>query len=68
MIRRIAVHKVVIEDDVIHMCVLEIDNDGVVRSYKPFEGELPFTEWVGGTVVLVKDECNRLVMEKYGNS
>ena len=35
-------------------CLLEI-NDGVVVSFSHLSEEQPFTEWIGGTVVLVKD-------------
>lgn len=68
MIRRIAVHRVIVDGKVIPMCVVGIESDGVVSFYEPFSGEQPFTEWIGGTVVLGKDECGQLVVEKYGDS
>ena len=50
------------------MCVVGIENNGIVAFYESFSGEPPFTEWIGGTVVLGKDEWGRMVIEKYEDS
>lgn len=68
MIRRIAVHRVIVGGKVIPMCVVGIENNGVVAFYESFSGEPPFTEWIGGTVVFGKDEWGRMVIEKYEDS
>lgn len=54
-VRRIAVHKVIADGGTVDMCVIEIA-DGRVVNYYRFASELPFTEWLGGTVVLSNDE------------
>ncbi len=59
--RRIAVNKVIVGTETISPCVLEI-KEGMVVCYYRLDGELPFTEWIGGTVVLSKDR-DRWVIE-----
>lgn len=68
MLRRIAVHRVIVDGKVIPLCVLGIDDNGLVSFYEQFKDELPNTEWIGGTVILRNDEDGRLVIEKYVNS
>ena len=45
--RRIAVHKLFIGNEVIEMAVIELVG-GYVKSYYPLEGEMAMTEWIGG--------------------
>lgn len=51
MVRRIAVNRVVLNGKEHRQCVVLIDGDTVI-DYKPFTEELPFTEWIGGTIEL----------------
>lgn len=57
--RRIAVHEAIMDNEVVSMCVLEIDN-GIVTDCRRFEGEEPMTEWWGGTVVIRLDDDKKL--------
>ena len=81
MIRRIAVHRVIIGGKVIPMCVVGIENNGIVAFYESFSGEPPFTEWIGGTAILsyksemdfclplsCKDLMHELAQPQNGNS
>ncbi len=52
-IRRVAVNRVIADGETVSPCVLEIE-DGKIIDFYHFTGELPFTEWKGGTVVLSK--------------
>lgn len=51
--RRMAVNRVVAGGKTVSPCLLEI-NDGVVVSFSHLSEEQPFTEWIGGTVVLAR--------------
>lgn len=53
--RRIAVHELITHESSIELCVVEIV-DGKVVDYYKLDSELPFTEWLGGTVVLSYDD------------
>lgn len=68
MVRRVAAHRVVVDGKVNRMCVIELGSDGFVRSYAPFNEEVPFTEWLGGTITLGRDGLGRLVVENLDNS
>ena len=49
--RRIAANEVVVDGERRGQCVVEITSGTVTACY-PLDGELPHTEWLGGTVVL----------------
>jgi hypothetical protein len=53
-IRRVASNEVIVGETVFSPCVVEIMN-GKVINYYHFENELPLTEWLGGTIIIVKD-------------
>lgn len=57
--RRIGVHEVIIDGNVLQMCVVEI-RDGMVTDCHVFKEEEPMTEWLGGTVAIRYDEGRRL--------
>lgn len=53
-VRRIAVNRIVADGREEKQCIAELDADGLVVSWHTFSGELPFTEWRGGTLRLVR--------------
>lgn len=57
--RKIAAHRLETPTGVVHLGVVVI-RDGIVEDYSPFSGELPFTEWLGGTIVIQPDADGRL--------
>ncbi len=57
--RKVAAHEVHIDQEVMKQAVVELENDEVVACY-PFQDELPMTEWLGGTIVVRRDENGRL--------
>lgn len=65
MFRRIAAHHVEIEGRILNRCVVEVD-DGRVVNYYTFTDELPLTEWLGGTINLIRDDYGVLVAEWKG--
>lgn len=54
-IRRIAAHEIIIDNKVLRQGVVEIENSSV-SDYYTFKEELPYTEWIGGTIYIRKDE------------
>lgn len=54
MARRIAANRVIIDDRQLVQYVVEIEN-GIVTNYYPLTEEQPFTEWLGGIILLTKD-------------
>lgn len=46
-----AANRLIVHDKIIINGVVEICN-GVVKSYYSLSEELPFTEWIGGTIKL----------------
>lgn len=48
-VRRVAAHEVVVGGETLRQCAVEIVGDRVV-DYYVFTGELPMTEWLGGTI------------------
>lgn len=54
MARRIAANRVIINDRQLVQYVVEIEN-GIVTNYYPLTEEQPFTEWLGGIILLTKD-------------
>lgn len=65
MFRRVAAHHVVINDRTIDRCVVEIE-DGRVVNYYTFADELPLTEWLGGTIIIKRNEAEVLIALKDG--
>lgn len=59
-LKRYAAHEVIVGDKSIPMCVVEM-TDGFVTGYHTFSEELPFTEWLGGTINIVEDKEGRQV-------
>lgn len=51
MLRRIAANRIILDDKQLKQHVIEIEGD-IVKSYYPLSDELPFTEWLGGTITL----------------
>lgn len=66
MFRRVAAHHVEVEDKVLNRCVVEVD-DGRVVNYYTFTDELPLTEWLGDTIILMRDDDGVLVAEWRGS-
>ena len=54
--RRVAAHHVACNGQVLSPGVVELENGQVTRYYL-LEGELPYTEWMDGTIEVV-DEAN----------
>ncbi len=52
--RRIAVNRLIVDGEAVIQCVVELDGDGNVTRWWHFDEEQPFTEWVGGTLEIVK--------------
>lgn len=65
MFRRVAAHHVEVEDKVLNRCVVEVD-DGRVVNYYTFTDELPLTEWLGDTIIIMRDDDGVLVAEWKG--
>jgi len=65
MFRRVAAHHVQIDGRTIDRCVVETDNGRVVNYYT-FADELPLTEWLGGTISLLRNDDGVLVAEWRG--
>ena len=53
--RRLGAHNIITESGELRQGVVELIDDTVVNYYT-FTDELPMTEWLGGTIVLLKDE------------
>lgn len=53
--RRVGAHIVITETEKLRQAVVEIDEDRVVNYYE-FRDELPMTEWLGGTINIVRDD------------
>ncbi len=65
-IRRIAANSVVLPDSsVLNLAVLELE-EGIVTKVSPLERELPFTEWIGGSVTLHAGDDGKLYAYKDG--
>lgn len=62
MVRRFGVNRLIL-DGIVHLqCVVTV-KDGEVIDFHPLTEELPFTEWRGGTVELIRDN-GRLVLKQ----
>ena len=57
--RKIAAHRLETPSGVIHLGVVVI-REGIVEDYFSFSGEIPFTEWLGGTIAIQPDADGRL--------
>ena len=54
--RRCGAHRVVLLDGtVLEQAVVEIE-EGKVVNYYEFHDELPMTEWLGGEIIVKRDE------------
>lgn len=60
--RRIAANRVIVDGRELRQCAVELDAEGIVTDYYEFSGELPFTEWRGGTLRLGRDATGRLIV------
>lgn len=65
MARRIAANRVIIDGRQLIQYVVEIEN-GIVTNYYPLTEEQPFTEWLGGTILLTKDANGKIRASKDG--
>lgn len=65
MIRRIAANRIIASDKQFSQYVIEI-KDGIVIDCYPLHEELPFTEWLGGTILLEKDKDGNMRASKDG--
>lgn len=52
--RRVAANEVLVGNERLTLCVVEIES-AVVTDYYQFCEEQPSTEWLGGTIILKKD-------------
>lgn len=55
MLRRIAANRIILDDKQLTQHVIEIEDD-FVKNYYPLTAELPFTEWLRGTITLITDK------------
>lgn len=58
--RNVAVHEVLLPDGSRIRQGMVTIVDGVVMQYRSFTGELPMTEWLGGTIRLEEDADGQL--------
>lgn len=63
--RRVGAHIVITEGGQLSQAVVEI-YDGRVVNYYEFRDELPMTEWLGGTIVVKRDDEGILRATKDG--
>ena len=61
-VRRIAANRVLVDDCELEQCVVELDAHGFVTKYYTFTHELPFTEWLGGTLRLMHNSEGKLII------
>ena len=60
--RKIAYHELWMPDgSIVKLGVVSVV-DGVVADVQPLKGEMPMTEWKGGTAQIKKDENGHLVL------
>ena len=51
--KQFACHRVYsTTESLLHKAVVCIDEKGEVISYAPFDKEVPFTQWIGGVILL----------------
>lgn len=51
-VRRVAAHHVIVKDKDCGRCVVVFNPDGTVLDIHSLTQEEPFTEWLGGTLVI----------------
>lgn len=56
--RKVAAHRVAVDNRTVRMGVVEIV-DGLVNRVREFHGEEPQTEWLPGEVSIVADEYGK---------
>lgn len=62
--RRIGANDVITPDgEILSPAVVEIDN-GMVQQWYRLEMEMPFTEWIGGTIELQADNNGNIMAIK----
>lgn len=54
MLRRIAANRIIFGEKEFIQYVIEIEGC-IVKDYYPLTDEQPFTEWIGGTIMLSDD-------------
>lgn len=63
--RRIGAHRIITESATLQQAVVEI-SEGRVVNYYEFRDELPMTEWLGGTIIVRRDDDGILRASKNG--
>lgn len=62
--RRIGANDVITPDgEILSPAVVEIDN-GMVQQWYRLDMEMPFTEWIGGTIELQADNNGNIIAIK----
>ena len=62
--RRIGANDVITPDgEILSPAVVEIDN-GMVQQWYRLDMEMPFTEWIGGTIELQADNNGKIMAIK----
>ena len=62
--RRIGANDVITPDgEILSPAVVEIDN-GMVQQWNRLDMEMPFTEWIGGTIELQADNNGNIMAIK----
>ena len=62
--RRIGANDVITPDgEILSPAVVEIDN-GMVQQWYRLDMEMPFTEWIGGTIELQADNNGNIMVIK----
>lgn len=64
-IRRVAVHELVVNDETLKKCIVDIDN-GFITGYHQFSEEEPMVEWLGGVMELRYDEHYNILAYRNG--
>lgn len=54
---KFAVNRIITDDGIIINGMVELNND-IVVDYYAFDEEQPFTQWLGGTIKLLREEGN----------
>lgn len=55
--RRFAANRIIFEDTIIVNGVVEVEDNNVVAFYE-LTKELAHTEWIGGTIIIMRSENN----------
>lgn len=54
---KFAANRIITDDGIIINGIVELNND-IVVDYYAFDEEQPFTQWLGGTIKLLREEGN----------